>query len=289
MVVIGLFLSLLFLVGCVSQQPTGGGGGSGSRIAGLDTSPGKGRYKIGSPYQIQGVWYRPVVDYGYDEEGLASWYGPGFHGKLTANGEIFDTNQLSAAHRTLPMPSFARVTNLNNGRWLIVRVNDRGPYVNTKNRIIDLSRRAAQLLGFIERGTAEVRVQIMARESKKLADYMQRKRAFMDLVPESPGESVAESVAESGTGATASAAAQRLAALERERLLASPEAQQLTAELYNTIAVAAVLEQVRPASRWQAALVSGATLGTNLGGNHGSSRTESSLGFGSGVGSRFGL
>jgi rare lipoprotein A len=128
---------------------------------------GAGIYKIGTPYQIVGVWYYPKVDYGYDERGIASWYGPGFHGKLTANGGIYDQNALTAAHKTLPMPSLVQVTNLENGRSLRLTVNDRGPYVN--GRIIDVSRRAAQLLGLHRKGTAKVRVQIMAAESRALA------------------------------------------------------------------------------------------------------------------------
>lgn len=103
-----------------------------------------GTYKVGKPYQINGVWYYPSEDYGYDETGVGSWYGPDFHGKPTANGEIFDQNGLTAAHRTLPMPSLVRVTNLENGRSIMVRVNDRGPFAH--GRIIDLSRRSAQLL-----------------------------------------------------------------------------------------------------------------------------------------------
>ena len=126
-----------------------------------------GIYKVGEPYQIGGVWYYPSEDFTYDETGIASWYGPNFHGKFTANGEIYDQNDVTAAHRTLQMPCLVRVTNLENGRTLIVRINDRGPYVN--NRIIDLSRRSAQLLGVIDKGTARVRVQIMPDESRALA------------------------------------------------------------------------------------------------------------------------
>ncbi len=133
----------------------------------LDQGAPAGGYKIGSPYKVGGVWYYPKVDYGYDETGIASWYGPQFHARRTANGEIFDMNAISAAHKTLPLPSFVTVTNLENGRRLNVRVNDRGPYVH--GRIIDLSRRAAQLLGFRGKGTARVRVRIMARESRALA------------------------------------------------------------------------------------------------------------------------
>ena len=127
----------------------------------------KGRYKIGSPYQIKGVWYYPRVDYAYDESGVASWYGPKFHLKPTANGEIFDQNALTAAHRTLPLPSIVRVTNLENARSLVVRVNDRGPFAH--GRIIDFSRRSAQLLGLERQGVARVRVQILAAESRAVA------------------------------------------------------------------------------------------------------------------------
>ena len=113
------------------------------------------------------IWYYPKVDYDYSEVGVASWYGPGFHGRSTANGEQYDMNDLTAAHRTLPMPSIVRVTNLENGRSIKLRVNDRGPFVG--DRIIDVSRRAAQLLGFHIDGTARVRVEIVADESKQLA------------------------------------------------------------------------------------------------------------------------
>ena len=123
----------------------------------------KGYYKVGNAYQIQGVWYYPKEEWDYRETGIASWYGPGFHGKNTANGEVFDENALTAAHRTLPMPSIVRVTNLDNGRSIVVRVNDRGPFAH--GRIIDMSRRSAQLLGFMGKGTAKVRVELMEPES----------------------------------------------------------------------------------------------------------------------------
>lgn len=126
-----------------------------------------GGYKVGKPYQINGVWYYPSEDFSYDETGIASWYGPDFHGKYTANGEVFDQNGLSAAHRTLPMPSIVRVTNLENGRSIEVKVNDRGPFAH--GRILDLSKHAAELLGMDLQGTARVRVQIMADESRQLA------------------------------------------------------------------------------------------------------------------------
>ncbi|MBK8157762.1 MAG: septal ring lytic transglycosylase RlpA family protein [Rhodospirillaceae bacterium] len=126
-----------------------------------------GPYKIGKPYQVKGVWYYPQADYNYNETGIASWYGPGFHAKQTANGETYDENDLTAAHKTLPMPSLVRVTNLENGRSIVVRINDRGPFVN--NRIIDMSRRGAQLLAFEQNGTAKVRVELMKDESMLLA------------------------------------------------------------------------------------------------------------------------
>lgn len=126
-----------------------------------------GKYKIGNPYEIMGVWYYPKEDFSYDETGIGSWYGPKFHGRKTANGEIYDMNGVSAAHRTLPMPSFVRVTNLDNGRTLNVRINDRGPYAH--GRILDLSRRAAQLLGFERQGTARIRVRILEDKSRAIA------------------------------------------------------------------------------------------------------------------------
>ena len=126
-------------------------------------SKSQGTFKIGQPYQVAGVWYYPNQDLNYDETGIASWYGPDFHEKATANGEQFDQNALSAAHKTLPLPSIVQVTNLENGRSIEVRVNDRGPFVG--NRIIDLSRRSAQLLGFEGQGTAKVQVRVLATES----------------------------------------------------------------------------------------------------------------------------
>ena len=122
---------------------------------------GGGVYRVGSPYMVGGRVYVPQEDPNYNAVGLASWYGADFHGRATANGEIFDDNSITAAHPTLPLPSYVRVTNLSNGRSLIVRVNDRGPYHG--NRIIDVSMRAAHLLGFTNRGIAWVRVQYVGR------------------------------------------------------------------------------------------------------------------------------
>ena len=110
----------------------------------------------GRPYEINGRWYTPAEDPDYDEEGIASWYGPTFDGKPTANGETFDQTAITAAHKTLPLPSMVEVTNLDNGRTLTLRVNDRGPFVD--GRIIDLSRGAAEELGVVRAGIAHVRV-----------------------------------------------------------------------------------------------------------------------------------
>jgi len=118
-------------------------------------------YKVGQPYKIGNVWYHPREQPEYDKTGIASWYGKKFHGLTTANGENYDMNTMTAAHPTLPMPSLVRVTNLENGRSTILRVNDRGPFKN--NRIIDVSRQAANMLGFRERGLAKVRVQYLGR------------------------------------------------------------------------------------------------------------------------------
>jgi rare lipoprotein A len=122
---------------------------------------GGGGYKVGQPYTINGQTYYPSDNASYRAEGIASWYGPDFHGRLTANGEIFDMHGISAAHPTMPIPSYARVTNLANGRSIIVRVNDRGPYA--RNRIIDVSIGAANALGFYGDGLAHVRVEYVGR------------------------------------------------------------------------------------------------------------------------------
>ncbi len=123
-------------------------------------------YKIGNPYQVGGVWYYPERDLAYDETGIGSWYGEEFAGRLTANGEIFDPDMVTAAHKTLPMPSVVRVTNLDNGKSLVVRINDRGPFV--AGRVIDLSREAARLIGYRDQGIARVRVQVLAEQTLRL-------------------------------------------------------------------------------------------------------------------------
>jgi rare lipoprotein A len=116
-----------------------------------------GYYKVGKPYKIRGKWYTPKVNTNYNKVGVASWYGDAFDGKLTANGEEYDLDDFSAAHKTLPLPSMVKVTNVENGRHMLVRINDRGPYVG--NRIIDLSEATARKLGLFTQGTGRVRVE----------------------------------------------------------------------------------------------------------------------------------
>ncbi|PBB24282.1 MULTISPECIES: septal ring lytic transglycosylase RlpA family protein [unclassified Mesorhizobium] len=122
---------------------------------------GGGRDQLGKPYQVRGKWYYPKEDRHYAKVGLASWYGDAFHGRLTANGEVYDMTHLTAAHPTMPLPSYARVTNLETGSSVIVRVNDRGPY--HEGRIIDVSERAAQMLDYDKVGTAKVKVEYVGR------------------------------------------------------------------------------------------------------------------------------
>jgi rare lipoprotein A len=122
---------------------------------------GTGNYRVGKPYSINGRTYVPSDDPAYSAEGVASWYGPDFHGRLTANQEVYDMNGISAAHPTMPLPSYARVTNLDNGRSIIVRVNNRGPFVG--NRIMDLSVGTARALEFYGKGLARVRVEYVGR------------------------------------------------------------------------------------------------------------------------------
>ena len=157
---------------------------------------GGGRYQIGKPYKIRGKWYRPKDQPGYSKVGMASWYGPNFHGRLTANGEVYDQYALSAAHPTLPLPSYAKVTNLENGSSVVVRINDRGPFSN--KRIIDLSARASKLLGYQKKGLAKVRVRYIGKaklngldEKYLIASYVpaKNKSIFPQLPNLIPGAS----------------------------------------------------------------------------------------------------
>lgn len=165
----GATLLAVALAGCSSVESVG------SKIDptyGVEVSPrvvadgepvpkGGGSYKVGKPYQVAGRTYVPAEDVNYVAEGTASWYGKDFHGRKTANGEVFDMTSISAAHKTLPMPSYVRVTNLANKRSIIVRVNNRGPYV--AGRLVDVSYRTAELLGFARFGVARVRVEYVGR------------------------------------------------------------------------------------------------------------------------------
>lgn len=144
-------LVVLAACGTTAPAPPAGGPGKGAVV---------GHYKLGAPYRIKGKLYRPEYDPTYTRVGVASWYGAAFHGLPTANGEVFDKEQITAAHPTLPLPSLVRVTNLENGRTIDVRVNDRGPFIG--DRLIDLSQAAARRLGYENQGLAQVRVEFLA-------------------------------------------------------------------------------------------------------------------------------
>ena len=156
---------------------------------------GGGRYQIGKPYTIRGIKYFPKLDPNLRQTGYASWYGPNFHGRLTANGEVYDQYALSAAHPTMPLPSYAKVTNLENGSSVTVRVNDRGPF--SRKRIIDLSARAAQLLGYTKQGVAKVRVEYAGKaplhglDEKELIATYNPGRGDQRSIPALPGRDVA--------------------------------------------------------------------------------------------------
>ncbi|HEV7368983.1 septal ring lytic transglycosylase RlpA family protein [Arenibaculum sp.] len=166
-------------------------------------------YLVGQPYEAQGVWYYPAEDYGYDATGIATTYPPDRHPSHTANGEAFDPGELTAAHKTLPLPSLVRVTNLDNGRTVIVRVNDRG--TATPGRIIEVSARAAELLAVPALGAAKVRVTLLAQESRAAA-------AALQMVP-----STATRQGVASDGSPAAMAAPRMA-VERDGAPASPQA-----------------------------------------------------------------
>lgn len=166
-----LVLTVLALTGCAEVElashvtKNAMGTTSAAPVAG-------GNFKVGKPYTVMGQTYHPQETYSYTETGIASWYGPGFQNKKTASGERFDTAELTAAHRTLQMPSLVRVTNLENGRSVIVRVNDRGPFA--RGRVMDVSQRAAELLDFKQKGTAKVKLELLPEESMQVADLARR-------------------------------------------------------------------------------------------------------------------
>lgn len=158
-----LALALIASLGACIAACGGDGERLGERVIplGQPVPKGGGVYMLGKPYEVGGIWYTPREEPGYNRVGRASWYGELFHGRRTANGEIYDMDRLSAASPTLPLPVYAQVTNLANGRTIVVRVNDRGPYAN--DRILDLSRHSAEVLGFRASGTALVRVKYLGR------------------------------------------------------------------------------------------------------------------------------
>ena len=155
----GVLLLAVGLAACGSSSGSRGGGGGAAQV---------GTYKVGQPYKIDGVTYTPQEEFNHVETGVASWYGPGFHGKSTANGERYDQSERTAAHRTLQMPSIVRVTNLDNGMSTVVRINDRGPFA--RSRVIDLSRTAAQELDIVRSGTGRVRIDQLTAESLAVKD-----------------------------------------------------------------------------------------------------------------------
>jgi rare lipoprotein A len=157
----GLILGLFSLLAACST--IGGGRGGGAVPVVKDPAPiVSGTMR---PYQVRGRWYTPKEQPDYEEVGMASWYGDAFNGRPTSSGERFDMHQLTAAHKTLPLPGLVEVTNLENGRRLVVRVNDRGPFVDS--RIIDLSREAAQELGMLSQGVGRVRVRYLGRAPRQ--------------------------------------------------------------------------------------------------------------------------
>ena len=201
---LALVAAALLLGGCAETQLIAHTAKQARHAVTPDTPAGRGGYyKVGNPYQISGVWYHPKADYDYVETGIASWYGPGFHGKETANGETYDQNDLTAAHRTLPMPSVVRVTNLENGKSIKLRVNDRGPFA--RGRIIDVSARAAELLEFKQQGTAKVRVEIVEGESRRLAGDSRQKQDTAKAPPAVPTGAVETASLSDDTAASNSA------------------------------------------------------------------------------------
>ena len=202
-------LLLACLGACASHRGSGSGGGS--------SVPSQGSYKVGKPYQIDGVTYVPQEEFNHVETGVASWYGPGFHGKATANGEQYNQEDHTAAHRTLQMPAIVRVTNIDNGRSTIVRVNDRGPYA--RNRVIDLSRAAAQDLDIVRNGTAHVRLDQLAAES----------RAVKEVAMGGGGAAEQQAaVAQVASGQRAAPAAAPASAPPPQPVASPPPAQQVT-------------------------------------------------------------
>lgn len=210
-------LCALFLAGCSSHHHAGRHGtwkgagldpfaGTGSPYyRGKGPIPfGGGKYHIGDAYQVAGRTWTPHEQPGYDKTGVASWYGEAFHKRKTSNGEWFDMNTLTAAHATLPLPSYAMVTNLDNGRQVIVRINDRGPFVDT--RIIDLSKKAADVLGYRNKGKTHVRVRLIG--PAPLQDSSQHMMAMNQAMNDGASISQIASLADDPKAVAASQVAQ---------------------------------------------------------------------------------
>lgn len=181
----GLLGAAILVTACAGPERPATPRGQGSVPQSGDTTVSGGTYKVGVPYKIAGKWYEPHVDYDHEETGIASWYGSKFDGQRTANGEVFDSSKLTAAHRTLPLPSLVRVTNLENGRVAKLRVNDRGPFA--RDRILDVSRRAARLLGFKKAGTTRVRVEVLEDASRRMAAAAKRRGGDTQVASAEPG------------------------------------------------------------------------------------------------------
>jgi len=188
-----LLLASGALAGCTdidAPDPKYGVSASPRVVAGREVVKGGGDYKVGRPYKVAGRWYVPREVANYDRTGTASWYGSAFHGRRTANGEVFDMGALTAGHPTLPLPSYAYVTNLQNGRTIMVRINDRGPYVN--DRLIDLSWRSAKELGFAARGLARVRVRYAGPAPLDGSDATERQYLAAQSWHGAPNQAVAQ-------------------------------------------------------------------------------------------------
>lgn len=202
-----MLIGALFALSACTYGRFGLGSNSYSQAEAIKSQGGS--YKVGNPYQIMGKWYYPKEDFSYSEVGMASWYGRDFHAKKTANGENYDMMALTAAHRTLPLPSIVKVTNMENGRSLVLRVNDRGPYA--KDRIIDISKRGAQLLGFHGQGTTKVRVELLEDESKALRaaltgeNYTPKKTVAAKSTPVAKSTAPSKPLELSGAGASVAA------------------------------------------------------------------------------------
>jgi rare lipoprotein A len=166
----GLGVGCLLLANCSSNVDPRYGVASSARVVppGEPVPKGGGVYRVGKPYTVAGRVYTPGEDNQYSAVGLASWYGDDFHGRYTANGEIYDMNSITAASPTMPLPSYARVTNVSNNKSIVVRVNDRGPYV--ADRVMDVSARTARMLGFYDKGVTKVKVEYIGRAPLKGSD-----------------------------------------------------------------------------------------------------------------------